>query len=64
MSSPQLQQHSGDANGGNRFLSVTRIYSDENGESKFGSFRIRMKGSGIIMTSAFSEEVVLTGQAL
>ena len=44
MSSPQL---SGDANGGNRFLSVTRIYSDENGESKFGSFRIRMKGSGI-----------------
>lgn len=55
MSSPQLQQHSDDTDGENRYLTVTRIYSDKNGESRFGSFRIRMKGSGDIIVPSREE---------
>ena len=29
-----------------KYLEVTRIYSDGDGRSQFGSFKIRMKGSG------------------
>ena len=44
---------------GTEYLTVTRIYSDESGESRFGSFRIQMKGSGNSLINLYSNMLVL-----
>ena len=47
MSSPALSPSS--PNGEScRYLTITRIYADDAGESRFGSFTIRMEGSGTL----------------
>ena len=49
-STNQLQQSGGGSEGDSsdesKHFTVTRIYSDEDGQSRFGSFKIRMDGSG------------------
>ena len=45
MSSPALSQYSPNGES-SRHLTITRIYADDAGESRFGSFTIRMEGSG------------------
>ena len=51
MTSTNQLQHGGcgsegDSSGESKHFTVTRIYSDEDGQSRFGSFKIRMEGSG------------------
>ena len=45
-STNQLQHGGGGSEGESKHFTVTRIYSDEDGQSRFGSFKIRMEGSG------------------